>query len=80
MLPEDHEAIEDQAFREISGFAASMKVTNEGQHWRIVLRNGRSVEWWPSTGRLVVDGDWGNAQFTHTVLDVIDVARSTAGE
>jgi len=71
VLPENHEALEDRAFADCAALGATLKVSNEGHHWRIVLANRRVVEWWPSSGRLVVDGDWARATFTGDVSEVM---------
>jgi hypothetical protein len=39
----------------------ALRVLNDGYHWEFKLPNGRLVEWWPSTGRMVVDKKWGEA-------------------
>jgi hypothetical protein len=36
------------------GYGFTLRVLNEGQHWEFKLE-GRLIEWWPSTGRYMVN-------------------------
>lgn len=37
-----------------AGYGFNLRVLNNGQHWEF-KRDGRLIEWWPSTGRFLVD-------------------------
>lgn len=39
-----------------------LSIRNENQHW-IVSRNKFVAEWWPSTGRVVINKRWNNPSF-----------------
>lgn len=47
------------------GCGYTLRVLNQGQHWEF-KREGALVEWWPSTGRFLVNkrGDRGAKFFT----------------
>lgn len=37
-----------------SGHGIDLKISNEGHHWRFMLRDG-VAEWWPSSAKLVIN-------------------------
>ena len=47
---------------------------NDGAHWKI-QRCGKLFEWWPESGRLVVDKHWDRAGKAHDVDHVVAVVR-----
>lgn len=54
-----------------------LKVCNGGLHWRFVWGD-RSLDWWPSTAKLVFDGQYAkgvHAHDTNQVLRLIGQAR-----
>ena len=43
-----------------------IRIVNRGAHWRIKICR-RVFEWWPETGRVVVDQRWDGARKAHDV-------------
>lgn len=42
-----------------------LAIRNEGHHWEFRLPNGRIVEWWPSSAKLVIDKHWDEGIHVH---------------
>lgn len=46
--------------------AITVQVMNDWQHWRFATLD-HTYDWWPSTGRFVVDGDNGSNMYAKNV-------------
>jgi len=42
----------------------TMKVHNRGHHWRF-MKGSKFAEWWPSTAKLVIQGNYKNERHVH---------------
>lgn len=52
-----------------AGYGMTTRVLNNGQHWEF-KRQGLLVEWWPSTGSLMVNKRGGRQWRLHTIQDL----------
>jgi len=53
-----------------------LTVHNRGHHWRFVLPDGRAIDWWPSSAKLIIDQQWRKGIHVH---DYQQVKRIIAG-
>lgn len=44
----------------------NLTITNNGHHWKL-KRGKKSVEWWPSSAKVVVNHRWQNGTHVHDV-------------
>jgi len=51
-----------------------LTVHNDGHHW-IFAKAGHTVEWWPSSAKLIVDKQWGGGTHVHDHLQAIKIIR-----
>lgn len=51
-------------------YKITFNVKNEGQHWMFIL-NQRWIEWWPSSGKFVVEKQWDRGTHVHDVEQVM---------
>jgi len=42
-----------------------LTVHNRGHHWRFVLPDGRGIDWWPSSAKLVIQQRWRDGVHVH---------------
>ena len=70
---EDLERLESH----LAALGAIISIHNTGRHWQINVR-GRLFEWWPETGRLIVEKNWDNPRKAHDVDQVVKVIRRLA--
>jgi len=47
------------------GAGIALTISNDGHHWRFTLPNGRLVQWWPSSAKLVFGDDWDHDLHVH---------------
>lgn len=69
-------ALEDaERFGELLA-GVSMTVTrhNDGAHWQVRCA-GKMIEWWPETGRVIVDAHWERARKAHDVDQLVAIIR-----
>lgn len=50
---------------------------NDGAHWKISA-GGKLFEWWPETGRVVIDKRWDRPRKCHDVDQVVALIRKQA--
>jgi hypothetical protein len=50
----------------LAGLKHRISILNGGSHWRVRCR-GRMFEWWPESGRVVLDQKWDRAKKAHDV-------------
>lgn len=51
-----------------------MAVSNEGHHWRFKLP-WHTVDWWPSSAKMVVDKKWCKGKHVHDVRQLLRELR-----
>lgn len=54
----------DEARKWADARDVQFKITNDGHHWKFD-REGKRVEWWPSSAKCVVDHQWRNGIHVH---------------
>lgn len=62
--------------------SVSLRLWDTGTHWKLArpwFRAVRTVEWWPSSGRVVVNGDGRNPLKVHDVVGLKRIAAEVFG-
>lgn len=69
-------ALEDteRITEELAGVTTTITRHNNGAHWKIRCA-GKLVEWWPQTGRVIIDQAWGRARKAHDVDQLVTIIR-----
>ena len=72
-------ALEDQyrVLERLRPLSPAVETFNDGAHWKIDA-GGRHFEWWPETGRLIVDKRWDQPRKAHDVDQAVDIIRALA--
>jgi hypothetical protein len=52
-----------------------LNITNEGHHWKIVFPGKQSIQWWPSSAKLVVNEKWEEGIHCHRWQELFIFAR-----
>lgn len=50
-----------------------MDVKNDGHHWLFRTPNNKSVQWFPSTGKLIIGEQWKQGIHLHDIYQLIEV-------
>jgi hypothetical protein len=45
----------------------TLKITNRDQHWSFYKESKQVFEWWPSSGKMVIEKDWAKAEYIRNV-------------
>lgn len=64
----------DRIAAQLAGVATTITRHNNGAHWKIRCA-GKLVEWWPQTGRVVIDQAWGKVRKAHDVDQLVAIIR-----
>lgn len=49
-----------------------MYINNEGHHWLFYTNEGKQVEWWPSSGKLVIGKQYTKAFHVHDYKQLLE--------
>lgn len=64
----------DRITEALAGVPTTITRHNDGAHWQIRCA-GKLVEWWPQTGRVIIDQAWGRARKAHDVHQLVTIIR-----
>jgi hypothetical protein len=51
----------------------TIRINNQGHHWIILNPNNKSIQWWPSSGKLVIGSFWNQGVHVHDIYQLIDI-------
>jgi len=51
----------------------TIQITNNGHHWQMRNPNNKSIQWWPSSGKLVIGSFWNKGVHVHDIYQLIDI-------
>ena len=60
------------------GAGVTVGIWNDGHHWRFT-KNGRTAEWWPSSAKLVFQGQWDAGVHVHDADQLLRQVRPYFG-
>jgi len=78
MIPDDQSKKRVKEWAERHGF--TLRITNEGQHWSFYKEGKQLFQWWPSSGRLVIDQKWTNALFARSANELFAEIEKRLGQ
>lgn len=58
-----------------------MFINNEGHHWVFFTNERKIIEWWPSSGKLIIGKQWKQGVHCHDyiqLLEVFTIAQKTS--
>lgn len=53
------------------------RVANNGHHWIFTTHESKMIEWFPSSGKLVIGKNWRNGFHVHDVQQLIELLEET---
>lgn len=68
----DSRAVTEATIRELGG---QLVIRNAGQHWTATFEKKLVIEWWPSSGRVVIDRSYGRPRKAHDCEQFIAIVR-----
>lgn len=54
-----------------------LRINNNGHHWIFNTHQGKMIEWFPSTGKLVVGKSWKQGIHCHDVEQLLETLEET---
>ena len=51
----------------------TIRINNNGHHWIMMNPNNKSIQWWPSSGKLVIGNQWLQGIHVHDIYQLIDI-------
>lgn len=54
-----------------------MRVSNNGHHWIFRTHQGKTIEWWPSSGKLAIGKKWTEGIHCHDCEQLLEVLEMT---
>lgn len=53
----------------------SLRINNEGHHWIFITSQRKMIEWFPSSGKLVIGKQWKQGFHVHDVDQLFEVLK-----
>lgn len=53
----------------------TIRITNVGHHWIVRNPNNKSIQWFPSSGKLVIGNQWKEGIHVHDIYQFIEILK-----
>ena len=57
----------------------TLYISNDGHHWTFYTRERKIIEWWPSSGKLVIGKKWTEGIHCHDYEQLLEVLTAALG-